>query len=130
MSYNEMLNHMSQSTASDMTISAMNILVKKHKVMFMIHDDLTLALKNDETLEENIREIIRVMCSAPWKPMQATRWDTTWIPLQVEVEIGDKWGDQKHLITMDSIKVGLDSRQKCIDYADSIDEKYESQIWN
>jgi len=108
MSYNQLLNHPSQSTASDMTLSSLASLGRKFRAAFMIHDDLTFFLP-ESNLEESIREIIRAMLVVPWYHMAESPRLRAWVPMEVECAVGDNWCDLEEVCKMDSLELGITS---------------------
>ena len=113
MSWNMMLNFPPQSAASDITCSAMLALSKKYPVLFMIHDDLTFMLKEDEIAEAGV-EIAKVMVTVPWCYMTEEDLIKQWVPLQVECSVGDDWSNQKEIFAVDSIALNFNSYEDCL----------------
>ena len=105
-SYTEILNHTTQSTASDMTLSAMNVLGQKYTVALMIHDDLSFYLPDDDRLSESILEIAQTMITVPWLFLSKSRWCKAYVPLQVEAAIGDNWCDLEEVMKVSSADFG------------------------
>jgi len=116
MSYNEMLNHTTQSTASDMTLSAMNVLGKKYTVAWMVHDDLSFYIKEAD-VEEAIMEIAQIMLTVPWIFLERSRWMKSYVPLQVEAAVGDNWADLKEVLKVSSVDFGFSTVKESIDMA-------------
>ena len=104
-SYTEILNHTTQSTASDMTLSAMNVLCWKYTIALMIHDDLSFYLQ-EETLDESILEIAQVMLAIPWLYLSKSKWCKAYVPLQVEAAVGDNWCDLDEVLKVSSTDFG------------------------
>jgi uracil-DNA glycosylase family 4 len=119
MGYTEMLNHTTQSTASDMTLSAMNVLGNKYMVAFMIHDDLSFYIK-EEDLEESIMEIAQVMITVPWTHLCHSKWMKAYVPLQVEASVGDNWADLYEVLKVSSTDFGFMTMKDSIEAANKL----------
>ena len=91
MTFNELVNHPIQSTASDLTVSAMSRLEDAGIVTLMnIHDDVTSKVPIEE-LEETIPKIAEIMCSVEYP----------WIncPIAIEVSCGLNWYETEEIGT-------------------------------
>ena len=117
MRYNELLNHATQSTSSDLTLYSMIYLYKKYRILTMIHDDITFLLPDDDSLQGAIEEITRAMLVLPWVLMSKHALCNRWVPLQVECEVGPNWADLAPVYTLDSIAAGYGSLEKSLDEA-------------
>lgn len=119
MSYNEMLNHASQSSASDMCITAMVQINRRYDVMFTIHDDITIQVEEDK-VEDAIMYMTDCMLTVPWVYMRNSRWLKKYVPLGIEASVGKTWGTMEDIIKIDSIDLGYTSLGKAITKANSI----------
>ena len=116
MTYNDLLNHTNQSTASDMTLTAMNILGRKYDVCWMVHDDLSFYIKEDE-VEEAIIDIAQAMLTIPWLYIGKSKWLKSYVPLSVEASIGDNWADLEDVLKVSSVDFGFKSIKDSVNYA-------------
>lgn len=105
----EILNHMTQSTASDMTLVSMNYLAKKFDCAIMIHDDLTFLVNDDDSLPEVIAEITKAMLTIPWIFIQNSDWMRAYAPLEVGCSVGENWCDLKEVSKVDSVDLKIDN---------------------
>lgn len=84
-SYNEIINHPIQGTASDIVVDAGNRLRKKgFQYNLNVHDDLTFLMRNDP---KQIKAIAKEMCRPSF--------DFINVPLLIEIEAGKNWAEQK-----------------------------------
>ena len=114
MSYSEMLNHCCQSSASDITLTAL-VALRKYRLMAMIHDDLSFYLP-EQGLEEAVEEIMKAMLSVPWVFIKDSPLKKRWVPLQVECSLAPlRWSECQEVAKLGSLEMGLDSEQKCIE---------------
>lgn len=112
-SYNELLNFIPQSTASDMTLSAMVALGRRHKIAWMIHDDLSFFVP-EEKVEDVVFDVVNTMLIVPWKFLSRSDQMKAYIPLSVEAEIGDDWGNLSEIMKVSSLDLGYDSLKKSL----------------
>jgi uracil-DNA glycosylase family 4 len=127
--YNELLNFTTQSTASDMTLTAMNFLGRKYEISFMIHDDLSMFIKDDEKLNANIDYICDAMLVLPWLFLSKSPLMKSFAPLQVECEVGDNWAEQQAVKSIDTVQAGYKSLQDCLVRAEEIKQELLSEGW-
>lgn len=129
MSWNQLLNFIFQSSASDMTLTAMNNLGRKYDVAMMIHDDDSFFLPDDEKLEENINYIMEAMLVLPWLYIHNSPRVSAYAPLQVECEIGDNWGQLSPYKKVDSLENGFKDIESCLERAKIIKSELEVVGW-
>ena len=110
-SKNQALNFIPQSTASDMTLIAMNKLAERYKVIFTVHDDITFVIPDNE-LDESVEKIASTMVSLPWTVIRQEKV-AAYAPLGVEVAVGKNWGDMKEIYKTDGLDFGLRSVKDC-----------------
>lgn len=110
----EILNHTTQSTASDMTLVSMTFLAKKYDCAIMIHDDLTFVLDDDETLPGAIEEITKAMLTIPWVFIQNSIWTRAFAPMEVGCSVGNNWCDLKEIGKTDSVDLKVDSLEASV----------------
>ena len=127
--YNELLNFTTQSTASDMTLSAMNLLGRRYDIAFMIHDDLSIFLPDDENLTSHIDYICEAMLVIPWLYLSKSSRMKEFAPLQVECEIGTTWSNQKSFKEVDSVQAGFNNLNLCIERASEIKNELLEEGW-
>lgn len=127
--YTELLNFTTQSTASDMTLSAMNLLGRRFNIIMMIHDDLTMLLKDDEKFDDNVIYIAEAMLAIPWLYLEKSPLMKTFAPLQVECEAGDNWANQKPLLKVDSIEMGFNTLELSLARAEEIRKDLLTENW-
>lgn len=125
MAYTEILNHTNQSTASDMTLTAMNTLWWSESVALMIHDDLSFYIKDDENLPDTLLHIARVMLATPWWFMHKSEFMREWVPMQVECAVGNNWCDLKEVFKVTSFDMGQNNLEQTLDAAQDIFEELE-----
>lgn len=125
----EILNHTTQSTASDMTLSAMNVLGRRYKVAFMIHDDLSFFLPDNSEMEATIEKIAATMLTVPWLYLSRSPWKKAWVPLQVEASIGDNWCSQKEILKVDSLQMCYNNELECITAGQKFVEEFSRSGW-
>ena len=113
MGYNEMLNFLTQSTASDITLVSMIHVGKIHFLAFMIHDDITGWMAEDQL--EDLSFIAEAMVSIPWVYIHSSPLTKAYVPLQVECSVGDDWGSQSELFKVDALEFGLDTIEKAVE---------------
>jgi DNA polymerase I-like protein with 3'-5' exonuclease and polymerase domains/uracil-DNA glycosylase len=91
-SYNEVINTPIQADESLIVMSAMNALSEldheKYQASMMIHDDLTFIWPKSQ-VEKRAEIVIR--------EMTRVRFDWINTPLEIEMLVGDSWGDQKEV---------------------------------
>ncbi len=127
--YNELLNFTTQSTASDMTLTAMNFIGRKYEIAFMIHDDLSLFIKDDEHLPKHIDFICDAMLVLPWLFLHKSPLMKAYAPLQIECEVGTSWANQNPVKKIDSIDAGYDTLEKSLARAEVIKDFLMSEGW-
>lgn len=120
MSYTELLNFINQSSASDITLSAMNYLAYKYELAFMVHDDISFFIKDDDSLSENLFYIAEAMLVVPWTFLKYSDRLREYVPLSVECEVGDNWGEQEEIFELDSVAAGFDTLEKCLERGEEI----------
>ena len=106
MTYNEMINDPIQGSASDIVVDAWNRLSEHYdrgqfarpefQATLCIHDDLTFEIPTSE-LDESIKTIVKYMLEVPFEWAHA-------VPLEVEVKVGDSWGDMEDYGTYNNIE--------------------------
>ena len=104
LTYNELINSPIQGSASDIVVDAWNRLSEyddlrqfarpEFQACKNIHDDLTFEIPEDR-VEESVKTIVHHMLDCPFE------W-TRVVPLEVEVSVGDLWGDLKPYGTWDN----------------------------
>lgn len=127
--YTELLNFTTQSTASDMTLTAMTYLGRRYNIAFMIHDDLSIFLKDDDELESHITYIIEAMLVLPWLELSKSPLMKAFAPLQVECEVGANWAEQESAGSADSIQMGYSTVEANIQRATEIRDELLGEGW-
>lgn len=102
---NEIINSPIQGTASDIVVESMEeCALEAYRrqrwqlaARMNIHDDLTFYLP-EETIEEDLDIIIPIMAQP--------RFDFINVPISVEISVGNGWGSQKELATVESTEYG------------------------
>jgi DNA polymerase I-like protein with 3'-5' exonuclease and polymerase domains len=125
MAYTEILNHTNQSTASDMTLTAMNTLWWSQSVALMIHDDLSFYIRDDDDLPDTLLHIARVMLAVPWWFMHTSKFMREWVPMQVECAVGNNWCDLKKVFKVTSMDMGQHNLEQTLDTAEEIFDALE-----
>lgn len=120
MTENELLNHVCQSTASDMTLAAMSELGKKFDVALMVHDDLSFFIKDDDDFAASVDLIVKGMLSIPWLMIGASPYTRAWVPFAVEVSVGDDWYNLKDYSTKNAIDLGITNLDESIIAANEV----------
>lgn len=115
--YNQILNFLPQSSASDFCLSVLSVLGSKYPAVLMVHDDLTFFLRDDENLPDAVMDIVRAMLTVPWLFISGSPLKRAWVPLAVEVTVGDSWGSQQPVLSLDSLGAGFDGDEACRQYA-------------
>lgn len=114
MTYNEFLNHTTQSTASDMTLSSMIHIGRKFKVALMIHDDLSFILPDDDEADAKAKLILEAMLCIPWVYIKDSVWLKAWVPLSIECKKGDNWCDLKPVFKENSLSFGMTNLKESV----------------
>ena len=127
-SFTDMLNYIQQSSASDVTLSALVNLSRRYRLAFMIHDDLSFYINNNE-LEKSILYIAKAMITIPWVYINKQMVGKYWIPLNVECNIGRDWYNQESLLELDSIECGFDNYDKCVEYGKQCIADLQQYSW-
>ena len=128
-SYNMLLNYIYQSTASDMTLTAMVYLGKIYDIAIMIHDELVFQLPDDDELEYKIQDITKAMLTLPWMFLKDSPQMKEYAPLLVECEVGNNWADLELRCAIDSIEAGFPDLEAALNYANELKEKKLIKGW-
>ena len=128
-SYNMLLNYIYQSTASDMTLTAMVYLGKIYDIAIMIHDELVFQLPDDDLLDEKINDITRAMLTLPWMFLKDSPQMKEYAPLLVECEVGKNWSELKLYRTLDSVEAGFTNLESALHYVEELKENKLIKGW-
>ena len=112
--YNQRLNYPCQSSASDITLLAMASLKGKYPVAFMVHDDLSFFLKDDDTMPGIIEDIAKHMTLKPWEVIKDSPLMKAWIPLAIECATGYNWSDTEEYGDYTSMNFGGNDLDSCL----------------
>ena len=128
-SFSEMLNYVQQSSASDITVCAMIYLTRKYRLACMIHDDLSFFIPDNKDTEPSLAKIAEAMICIPWVYVCDSEKNKKYIPLSVDCSVGERWGAQNKLFTLDALDFGYKTEDVCIDRGLEIIEELKSYGW-
>lgn len=109
MTVNELINSPIQGTASDIVVKSMEKCAYRAyekndwhlAARLNIHDDLTFAFPKDN-VDSYLEEVVPIMCQPEFSFII--------VPITVEISIGDSWGNQEEVATVESIEYGFPKR--------------------
>jgi len=114
--FTQRVNFVIQSSASDTVFTAGTVLSLFYFWLFFIHDDNTFLLPDDDLLEQRIDNIASIMIAYPWLFLSRAPRDLlkAYIPFEIEVAAGKRWGSLKEVKTISADDLGLNSIEDAV----------------